>query len=174
MLGKNKIISKTKYFLFGFPFLIAPKAYAMCPVCTIAVGSAVVLLEKYGVDNTISGLWIGGLMVSTSMMTVSWLRKRKLADPLTDLLVFIFYFASLILAFHHKDIIGNPTKIIWGMDKVLFSMGLGSILFYLAGIWYQKIKEKNGGHAQFPFQKVVVPISPLIIMSLFFYFLTKK
>lgn len=174
MLGKNKIISKIKYLILGFPFLLAPKAYAMCPICTLAVGSALVLLEKYGVDNAISGLWIGGFLVSTSMMTINWLRQRNLSSPITELEIFIIYYLSAIIPFHHKLIIGNPTKMIWGMDKVLLGIGLGSVLFYLAGIWYQKIKERNGGHAQFQFQKVVVPISPLAILSIIFYFMTKR
>lgn len=169
MLFKN-----IKHLLLILPFFVALKAHAMCPVCTIAVGSTLVLLEKYGVDNTISGIWIGGLLVSTSMMTINWLRNKKLGDSLTDLLVFVFYYSSLILVFHHKGIIGNPVKIIWGMDKVLFGIGLGGLIFYLAGFWYQKIKEKNGGHAQFPFQKVVVPVSPLILLSIAFYLITKR
>lgn len=174
MAEENKIISKIKYLVFGFPFLLAPKAYAMCPICTLAVGSAVVLLEKYGVDNTISGLWIGGLLVSGSVMTINWLKKRGLSTVLTELEIFIIYYLSVIIPFHHKLIIGNPTKMIWGMDKTFLGMALGSVFFYLAGIWYQKIKERNGGHAQFPFQKVVVPISPLVVFSIIFYFLTKK
>jgi hypothetical protein len=172
-VGENITISKLKYLFSLLPFLITSKAYAMCPVCTLAVGSTLMLLEKYGVDNTISGLWIGGLLVSASVMTINWLKKRRLADTFTDLLIFIFYYASLVLVFHHKGIIGNPTKMIWGMDKVLFSIGLGSILFYLASLWYLKIKERNKGHAKFPFQRVVMPIFPLIILSIIFYFLTK-
>lgn len=174
MSAKNKIPTKTKYLLFGLPFILASKAYAMCPVCTLAVGSAVVLLEKYGVDNTISGLWIGGLLVSGCMTIINWLRRRDLSSGLAELEIFIFSYVSVIIPFHHKLIIGNPTKMFWGMDKTFFGMGLGSIAFYLAGFLYQKIKERNGGHAQFPFQKVVVPIFPLVILSIIFYFLTKK
>lgn len=170
-MSKN---TKIKYLLLGIPFLFSSKAYAMCPVCTLAVGSAVVLLEKYGVDNIVSGFWIGGLLISSSLMTINWLRKKELSSALIELEIFILFYLSIIIPFHHKLIIGNPTKMIWGMDKTFLGIGIGSVLFYLAGIWYQKIKERNGGHAQFPFQKVVVPISPLVILSIVFYFITKK
>ena len=42
------------------------------------------------------------------------------------------------------------------------------------GVHYFHIKAKNGGHAWFPFQKTVMPILPLILWSIFFYFITRK
>jgi hypothetical protein len=35
------------------------------------------------------------------------------------------------------------------------------------------LKQKNGGKAHFPFEKVVLPVAPLIILSVIFYFVTK-
>lgn len=162
------VIFSTFYFS-----LFTSRVSAMCPVCTIAVASTVILLERYGVDNTISGLWIGGLLISSSIWFINWLEKKKWAFPFFEPLVYIIFYSSLIIPFHHRLIIGNPFKMLWGMDKVLLGMSLGSITFFLFGFWYQKIKEKNGGHAWFPFQRVVWPIMPLIILSFIFYFLTK-
>lgn len=45
-------------------FLLKAKVFAFCPVCTIAVGAGVGIAEKFGVDDTIIGLWVGGLTVS--------------------------------------------------------------------------------------------------------------
>lgn len=162
------VILSTLYFS-----LSASRVSAMCPVCTITVASAVVLLERYGVDNIISGLWIGGLLISSSIWCINWLEKKKWTFPLFELSVYAVFYSSLIIPFHYELIIGNPFKTIWGMDKALFGISLGSITFFLFGWWYQKIKEKNGGHAWFPFQRVVWPIMPLIILSIIFYFLIK-
>jgi small-conductance mechanosensitive channel len=61
---------------------------------------------------------------------------------------------------------------IWGIDKLLLGIMLGSATFFAGGIWYYHLKAKNNGHAYFPFQKVVMPVSTLIILSFIFYFLT--
>jgi len=60
-----------------------------------------------------------------------------------------------------------------GVDKLLIGIIVGSFGFWFGAEWYFDLKKKNGGHAHFPFQKVVMPISSLIIMSIIFYFLTK-
>ena len=57
-------------------FLPIAKVGAVCPVCTIAVGASLGLSRWLGVDDTISGLWIGGLIVSTTLWTYSWMKKR--------------------------------------------------------------------------------------------------
>jgi hypothetical protein len=36
------------------------------------------------------------------------------------------------------------------------------------------MKKKNGGHAHFPMEKVIIPIVALIIVSGIFYLLTKQ
>ena len=59
------------------------------------------------------------------------------------------------------------------LDKLLLGTIVGSFGFWAGAEWYYYLKEKNHGHAYFPFQKVVMPISPLIILSIIFYFITK-
>lgn len=73
------------------------------------------------------------------------------------------------------NIMGHPLNTFCncGIDKLLIGIVSGSISFWFGAIWYFYLKEKNNGHAYFPFQKVVMPISPLIILSIIFYFLTK-
>jgi len=38
---------------------------------------------------------------------------------------------------------------------------------------YNYLKRRNNGHAYFPFQKVVMPVGSLAILSMIFYFVTK-
>ena len=47
---------------------------------------------------------------------------------------------------------------------------MSSVESYKSGI---KIKKENKGKAQFPFQKVVMPVGFLAFFSVIFYFLTK-
>lgn len=53
-------------------------AYAICPICTIAVGAGVGLSRWLGVDDTISGIWIGGLAISSIWWTINWLNSKHI------------------------------------------------------------------------------------------------
>ena len=154
-------------------FLSASFATAICPICTVAVGAGVGLSRYLGIDDTITGLWIGGLTVSIIMWTIDWLDKKNILFKEGKILTVLAYYAIIIVPLYWTGIIGHPFNKIWGMDKLLIGIIFGSISFFLCGIWYYHIKAQNGGHAYFPFQKVVMPVSPLIILSFIFYFLTK-
>ncbi len=169
----NKLLLKSTLGGLLLTLVMTVKAYAMCPVCTLAVAGALVLAEKYGVDNTISGLWFGALGVSVSFWTIDWLKKRNYSSRMTEILVFIFYYASMIVPLYLKGAIGLPTKRLWGVDKVVLGMMIGSIFFYLSFLLYLKIKKMNNNKPWFPFQRVVMPILTLGILSLIFYFITK-
>jgi len=168
----NQRLMKKYYFLLLL-LLIPAKAFAICPVCTAAALAGVGLSRWLGIDDTISGLWIGGLVVSTTLWTISWLTSKKIVFPLRGALVSVVYYASVLIPFWKSDIIGHPKNVFFGIDKLLLGIVLGSIVFYLGSIIYLKIKEKNDGHAQFPFQKLVLTLGPLIILSIALYFITK-
>lgn len=160
-------------YLAGLFYLILPTlANAFCPVCTVAAGAGVGLARYFGVDDTISGLWIGGLMVAVSIWTIEWFKKNKYYFSGLEFITVFVYYALLIIPFYQMGVIGHILNTIWGFDKLLLGIVIGSITFYLGGVWYQQIKAKRG-QAHFPFQKVVMPVSPLIILSLLFYLLTK-
>lgn len=150
----------------------AAKARAACPVCTVAVGGMMVLLEKYGVDNTISGVWIGGFILSTTLWAINILGKKKYKFFGMEMLLLLFFYLSLVAPLQYKGIIGIPSKIIWGMDKALLGILLGGVLFHFAHFSYLKIKAKNGGKPWFPFQRVAMPVLSLALLSLIFYLIS--
>jgi hypothetical protein len=165
------------YFLsiLAVSFLFAKKTLAVCPICTIAVGAGVGFSRWLGIDDTITGLWIGGLIVSLISWTESWLEKKNIRFKGRIFVNVLFYYALAIIPLYYSGIIGHPlnTLYFFGLDKLLFGIIVGSISFWFGANWYFYLKEKNNGHAHFPFQKVVMPISPLILLSIIFYFLTK-
>jgi hypothetical protein len=166
-----------KMFLYSFLLLIglalAPAAQAICPICTIAVGAGVGLAQWLGIDDAITGLWIGGLTVSLIIWTLNWFDKKKI-DFIARTVVTIFgYYILIIVPLFYSKIIGHPFNKLWGMDKLLVGIFFGSLIFYLANGWYDYLKKKNNNRPYFPFQKVVMPVSSLLILSLVFYFITK-
>ena len=169
-----------KIFLFslsvlGLNLFFAKQALAVCPICTIAVGAGVGLSRWLGIDDAITGLWVGGLTVSMIAWTESWLEKKNILFKGRIFVNVLVYYALIVIPLYYSGIIGNPlnTLCACGLDKLLFGIIAGSIAFWFGASWYFYLKEKNNGHAYFPFQKVVMPISPLIILSIIFYFLIK-
>ena len=166
----NKIVT----ILFAvFSFLFAFSAQAICPVCTIAVGAGVGFSRYLGIDDTISGIWIGGLVVSMIMWTINWLDKKNIHFKGRKIIITLGYYLLIVVPLYWTGIMGHPLNIMWGMDKLLLGIIVGSLGFFLVGIWYYDLKAKNEGHAYFPFQKVVMPVGTLLILSLIFYFLTR-
>jgi hypothetical protein len=176
----NKIKKIAICFLSVFlaSFFIAKNALAVCPICTVVVGAGVGLSRYLGIDDTISGLWIGGLIISMIAWTESWLDKKNIRFKGRIIVNTLGYYILVILPLYLSGIIGHPQNQLFcfcgfNIDKLLFGIITGSIAFWFGASWYFYLKEKNNGHAYFPFQKVVMPIAPLIILSLIYYFLTK-
>lgn len=152
--------------------LIPTSAQAVCPVCTIAVAGGVGFSRWLGIDDTITGLWIGGLIVSFIFWTINWLNKKNIRFFGRKIIITVAYYLLTILPLYYTNIMGHHLNKIWGIDKLLFGITIGSIAFLAGALTYQKVKEKRG-KAHFHFQKVLMPIAPLIILSLVFYFLMK-
>lgn len=148
-------------------------ADAVCPVCTIAVGAGLEGARLLGVDDVITGIWAGGLTLSLYFWTVGWLKKRGVNNFWWQIVVpFVVYYALLGMVYMMPGVdFGAVT--LWGIDKFLLGVIVGTVAFYFGARWYVKIKRNNGGSAMFPFQKVVVPLSLLAIMTVLFWFITK-
>lgn len=153
---------------------VAKQALAVCPICTIAVGAGIGLSRWLGIDDSITGLWVGGLTVSMITWTLSWFEKKNIKFKGIKIVTILGYYLLVIVPLYFMGMLANPVNAIYStwVDKLLIGVVVGSVGFWLGAEWYYSMKEKNGGHAYFPFQKVVMPIAPLILMSIIFYLLT--
>ena len=154
--------------------LVAAPAKAVCPICTVAVIGGLGLTRYFGIDDTISGLWIGGITASLTFWTIDWLNRKKYwLFKGRNWLIALGYYLMVVVPLVWTDVVGHPLNKFWGVDKLLLGIIAGSAFFIGGHYLYEYLKKKNNGRAHFPFQKVVMPISPLIILSVIFYFLTK-
>ena len=154
-------------------FIPITKASAFCPICTIAAGMGVGLSRWLGIDDTITGTWLGGLLLAASFWTIDWLNKKNIHFLFRKILVFVLYYGLVVIPLYWIDVIGHPFNKLFGIDKLVVGVVIGSIVFWAAHVFYQFLKKKNGGHAHFPFERIVIPVASLIIISGIFYFLTK-
>jgi len=165
---RNKFITLSLFVILLFPSL----AKAVCPVCTVGVVAGLGLSRWLGIDDTISGLWIGGVLMSISAWTITWLKSKKWYFKGAPFVITASYYAVTVVPLYIKEIIGHPFNTYWGLDKLVLGIILGSASFFFGALLYKYFKNKNG-KAHFPFEKVVLPIAPLVVLSIIFYFLTK-
>ncbi|MFA5871483.1 MAG: hypothetical protein WC858_02060 [Parcubacteria group bacterium] len=151
-------------------FAAVPMAHAICPVCTVAVGAGLGLAEYLGIDDSISGLWIGALIVSMSLWTINWLSQREIKFKGRKILIFIAYYLIVVGPLFWRGIIGHPFNKLCGIDKLLFGIILGSVLFAAGAIFHVYVRERNGSKSYFKGQKIVFAITPLIVASVILYF----
>lgn len=162
--------------LIGSATLLALPAKAVCPVCIIAVGAGLGLSRYLGIDDTITGLWIGGLTVSMIMWTINWAKpkiKQTKFIPWWNTLIILAYYAMIAWPLATQNFIGHPLNKMWGIDKIILGVTLGSLVFFATSNFYLWLKKNNNNHAYFPFQKVVMPLGVLAFFSLIFYLLTR-
>lgn len=158
---------------FAGEFFITNRAEAFCPVCTVAAGAGVGLARWIGIDDAITGLWIGALLTSITFWTANWLTQKGRGFRGLTLLCGFFYVLITVVPLFYAGIMGHPWNTLWGLDKLAVGMVVGAFFFYTAEKLYLSLKKRNNNHAHFPFEKVVLPIVSLIILSVVFYFLIK-
>lgn len=166
----KKLFSFIVVSFFAFlPF----SAKAFCPVCVVAVGAGLGFSRWLGIDDSIVGVWIGGLTVALIGWNLGWFIKKKINFKGRTIITISAYYLLLVLPLFFIKDVWHPLNTLWGINKLLWGIVLGSLFFYGAGAWYQYLKRKNNNRAHFPYQKVVMPVLALALVSLFFYFITK-
>lgn len=166
-------MKKILILIFSFTLLSAKNALAVCPVCTIAVGAGIGLSRWLGIDDTITGLWVGGLTVSLIMWTINWMDKKDIQFKFKKIIIIAGYYLIIVVPLYWTGIIGHTFNKIWGIDKLILGISIGSTVFLASSLWYQDMKKKNNEKPYFPFQKVAMPVGFLAIFSAIFYFITK-
>lgn len=159
--------------VFVAAVLAMPAAWAVCPVCTVAVGAGLEGARLLGVDDVITGIWAGGLTLSLFFWTVGWLKKRGVTNVWLLIVLPLVVYYGLLGAVYLMPGVTFGAQTLWGIDKFMLGVIVGTIAFYLGARWYVKIKRDNGGHAKFAFQKVVVPLSFLLVATAVFWLITK-
>ena len=169
---KNKALLS---FVTAAGLLFAEQALAVCPLCTLAVGTGLGLSRWLGIDDAISGLWIGALLLSLTIWTINWLRGKNIKFRFMGFIAGFLYFGLTIGSLFYAKIVGDPLAFLCSCfkDKLIIGVVAGTFAFYFGATLYDHLKAKNGGRAHFPFEKVAMPIAPLVILSIIFYFLTK-
>ncbi len=143
----------------------------MCPICTVGVAVCLGLSRWLKVDDAISGLWIGAFILALTFLTNNWLFRKKEKKPLLALIfILILYLVLTFLPLYQAKIITAYSKTILGINNLIFGVSLGIVLTTIMLLIERLIRKKREGKVLFPYQKVVLPILPLLLASFIIYF----
>lgn len=158
--------------LSSFLFFLPTKALAFCPMCVVATGTFLGIFRWLGVDDTIIGLWLGGFILSISMVFNNFLiRKGKRIRFQLFLTLFIFYGLVALSLYKFGGL--SPYNKIFGIDKIVFGIILGSLLLLLAPYLDKFLRKQNQGKIFISHQKVLIAVVLLIIFSFILYLIFK-
>ena len=146
-------------------------AKAVCPLCVVAVGAGLGLSRWLGVDDVVSSIWIGALLVTLIWWTLIEMRKKNWSFSYDAAIISLAYYLLTFIPLYYAGIVGHPLNKIFGIDKIIFGTALGTTMALL-GHWLSiYLKNKNNGKVYFPYQKVILPVAILILTSVIFYVL---
>lgn len=157
---------------YALIFFIASTGKALanpaCAICTVAVGASLGIAREMGVADDVVAVWWGALLILMFFWFVKWFDKKNWNFIGRNLVLFLVTF-SVSALLYKSTLTYMPTNILFlYMDPFLFSTFAGAAMFHYSSEFYQWMKRKNGGRAHFPFEKVVVPVVALILLSVLF------
>jgi len=171
---KKAKIKLLLFLLLTLPTLtIFKAAYAVCPVCTVAVAGGLGISRWFGIDDFISAIWIGGLTLSITAWGWNYLKKKGKLNSVTGFFVLFIVYLSALVPLYKLGYIGLAGNTLLGIDKIIFGTFIGTAIFWLGAFAHSVLKKRNEGRVYFPLQKVVVPVGFLLIVSLAYYFYCK-
>jgi hypothetical protein len=160
--------------LWVFFWLTSAKyTYAVCPVCTVAVGAGVGVSRYLGIDDVVSGLWVGGLVVSMAFWLAAWMEGKNFRLPHKKFWSVVLMVLLTVPPLYWAGMIGIPMNVYMGVDKLLLGTVIGMVLFVFSVVTDQMLRRINDRKVFVPYQKVILPVSYLLVSSFIFYFLTK-
>ncbi len=170
-----------KTFLKTLSFLLVPSTYllfpslvsAHCPLCVAGAAFGITLTRWVGVDDSITGVWVAAFLGAISFWTYSLASskislspaKKSLAKPL----IYVLIFGLTLWSFYKFQLIIRMSQI-FGLDKLTFGMLAGGTLFYLVDILDNFVIKKEG-KVLFPYQRIVVSLGSMALLSLLIYIL---
>ena len=150
-----------KLFAFLVPLFMTSKVFAQActAVCPAAIGLLLLIATKMGVKVEVVGVLSGALLSIVGYILIKIFNKKNWHFWMRDKILMLFAI-SLVGFVYLKDLTYQP-MLHWHLlyiDSFLLATLCGATAHIFGVHLYAWMKEKNGGHAHFPFEKVVVPI----------------
>src|SRR3989344_4191962 len=162
--------------LFLIPLLsliaILPGVMAHCPLCTAATIVGVGVTRSLGWDDSIVGIFVGAMIVSSALWLNNVLKKRNIGGSafLRVSSITVATFVLTVLSFYYAGIFG-PANVyrIFGIEKIIFGAISGAIVSFVAFFASNELKRRNAGKTLFNYQTIGLTLGMLIVNALMFW-----
>ena len=145
---------------FGVLFLARHAwAQACTTLCPVILGASLTLAQYFGVKNEVVGVLAGALMSIVGYILIRIFDKRGWRFSGRDFLLMAIALGSI--GFIYMGRLEYKPALHWKLlyiDSFLLAAICGAAAHILGVNLYAWMKAKNGGHAHFPFEKVLVPL----------------
>ncbi|MBP5343979.1 MAG: hypothetical protein J6Y85_02770 [Alphaproteobacteria bacterium] len=151
-----------KLFAFLTALVGSVKAFAN-PACTtlcpLIVGASLTLAQRMGVKDEVVGVLSGALLAIFGYWMIRFCEKRNWNFLGRNIILMLLSVGSI--GFVYMGTLEYKPGLHWNLlyiDSFLLAALCGAAAHILGVTLYGYLKAKNGGHAHFPFEKVVIPI----------------
>ena len=166
--------------LFLMPLLsiitILPEVMAHCPLCTAATIVGVGVTRSIGLDDSIVGVFVGAMIVSSALWINNILKKKNIGGNafLRISSITIATFVLTIFSFYYAGIFGPENSYrIFGVEKIIFGSISGGIVSLGSFWWSNVLKKKNKGKILFNYQTIALTFFALILNAFIFWVVFK-
>jgi len=138
----------------------------MCgPVCAVGIVSGLAISRWLGIDDITLGLWIGALILSVSIQLDIFLSKKGKSFPFSFWVIFI---GTYLLSFLPilKTLTQDSVCNVCGLPRIICGSILGALTLFLVDKANLFVIDKHNKKVYFYYQKVIIPIIGLIIVSM--------
>ena len=151
-----------KIFAWMISLLVSVKTFAN-PACTtlcpLIVGGGLAIAKKMGVKDEVVGVLAGALLAIFGYWMIRFCEKRNWNFPGRNFILMALSVASI--GFVYMGTLKYNPGLHWNLlyiDSFLLAALCGAVS-HIAGVHlYAWLKKINGGHAHFPFEKVLIPL----------------
>lgn len=134
-------------------------AQACTTLCPLALGAALTVAKRMGVKDEVVGVLSGAFMAVVGYILIRLFDKKNWHFAGRNVLLMAVAVGSVGLMYINR-LVYTPA-LHWHLlyiDSFLLAVLCGATT-HIAGVHlYGGLKARNGGHAHFPFEKVVVPL----------------
>src|SRR3989338_7433089 len=172
---RNSRAYKTSMFLLTAILIVVaviPSVMAHCPLCTAATIVGVGVTRSLGWDDSIVGIFVGAMIVSSALWANNIFKKRNIGGNafLRTSSIIAATFVLTVLSFYFAGLFGPAnTYRIFGMEKIIFGSISGAIVSFAAFFTSKEIKKRNEGKVLFNYQTMSLTFGALIFNALVFW-----
>ena len=170
---KNYIYKILMLLLASFlSIIVFPGVMAHCPLCTAATIVGVGVTRSLGWDDSIVGVFVGAMIVSSALWLNNILKKRNIGGNtfLRVGSITVATFVLTVLSFYYAGIFGPAnTYRIFGMEKIIFGSISGAVVSFATFFASDEIKKRNEGKVLFNYQTMALTFGFLILNALIFW-----